>query len=422
MTASTAALPQRIDYETAKTLARHLDGEVRRQLANRTDIRPEILVFLAADGHAPVRRALADNPRTPGVAHAVLAQDRDPSVRRTIARRVASLVPDRAEAPKLDDAVAHVLMVLAEDGEDEVRQALSEAVQHRTGTPHAVACRLAGDRVLAVAEPVLRHSPVLTDDDLSAIAGDRPIPGALRAIAGRSRVAPQVADAIARSDDAGAVTMLLTNQSAQIREDTLDVILDRAPRHPDWHRPLVERPSLPPGAASRLAEFVALTLVEVLQSRPDLTAKCQADLAETARRRAAEPAAAVAEPAPIPAVNAPSEAAMARAEALHAAGDLDVDVIDAAIFEGERAFVVAGLAVLAGLPYLIVDHILQSQSARGVVSVVWRAGLPMAFAVKIQMTVARIPPPSVLRPRQEDRYPLSEQDMRWQLEFFGAQG
>ena len=427
-------LPQQLDYETAKALARHMDADVRSALARRVDVRPEILVFLSADHQAPVRAALATNPQTPHLAHEVLASDPDTVVRQAVAARAAQMIPADGTIA-VDAAVARILMVLADDAADDVRRTLAEAVQHLSQTPNRVAKRLARDTQLTVAEPMLRNSPALTEDDLLEIATDNPIQGALGAIARRSRVSPQIADAIARADDVDAVTVLLCNRSAQIREDTLDAILDKAPRHTAWHRPLVERPSLPPHAVSRLAEFVATTLVEVLQARPDLTIETQNSLAATLQARAEEigaaaeapveaPAAPVAsldeDPAVVPAQTSPVEAAMARANALNDNGNLDLDQIDEAIFNGDRALVVAGLAVLGRLPYLLVDHILQSQSAKGVVALAWRAGMPMSFAVKLQLTAARIAPGGVLRPGPNDSYPLPDADLAWQLEFFGA--
>jgi hypothetical protein len=39
----------RLDYETSKILARDPDPAVRRQIAAREDVRPELLYFLAVD-------------------------------------------------------------------------------------------------------------------------------------------------------------------------------------------------------------------------------------------------------------------------------------------------------------------------------------------------------------------------------------
>ena len=52
-------------YENTKRLARDDDPEVRAGLAERQDLQPEILYFLAEDDSAKVRCRIAANLKTP---------------------------------------------------------------------------------------------------------------------------------------------------------------------------------------------------------------------------------------------------------------------------------------------------------------------------------------------------------------------
>ena len=88
-----------------------------------------------------------------------------------------------------------------------------------------------------------------------------------------------------RTDDIDAVALLLGNDSAQIREETLDHILAKAPGRKSWHRPLVYRPNLSGAAVRRLARFVAVSLVEVLQQRHEMDDETAAAVVETLRGR-----------------------------------------------------------------------------------------------------------------------------------------
>ena len=65
--------PTRSPTIEAKHLARHEDPKVRRALAARNDVKPEILYFLAEDPSHPVRPAAAANTTTPGTANRKLA-------------------------------------------------------------------------------------------------------------------------------------------------------------------------------------------------------------------------------------------------------------------------------------------------------------------------------------------------------------
>lgn len=50
------------EYEVAKKQARDKDPSVRRSLARRKDLRPELLYYLAGDPDVSVRRAGASRP------------------------------------------------------------------------------------------------------------------------------------------------------------------------------------------------------------------------------------------------------------------------------------------------------------------------------------------------------------------------
>ena len=263
---------QPLSYEEARELLRHDDPEVRIRLASRTDISAEILYFLAEDPHPDVRREIASNDATPRKADMLLVGDAEPAVREDLAYKIAKLAPGLTanERDKIKTMTYDALESLARDQATKVRQILSETLKDLADAPPAVIRRLARDIELAVAGPVLEFSPVLTDEDLLEIIEGEHANGALSSISRRSQVATSVADAIAQSDDEQAITELLSNPSAQIREETLDMLVERAPAIEAWHNPLVHRPIISLKAANRLATFVADTLLKVLEVREDL--------------------------------------------------------------------------------------------------------------------------------------------------------
>ena len=58
-------------------------------------------------------------------------------------------------------------------------------------------------------------------------------------------------------------------------------------------------------------------------------------------------------------------------------------------------------------------------SPKGVTALAWHCRLSMQAAVKVQIQLGQIAPSAALRPTGGG-YPLSEEAMRWQLEFFGG--
>lgn len=426
---------ERISYEDAKRLATHEDPAVRQALAARPDVMPEILFFLAGDPSPEVRQALAGNVATPRKADLKLAQDSDDSVRSRLAGKIAGILPglSEGEAAKLGGLIYHALDLLARDQVIRVRRVVAEALKDVAHAPPEVIKRLARDSELVVAGPILENSPVLTDDDLVEIISESPVRGALVAIARRDRLAGVVADAVAKAGDVEAVGVLLSNPSAQIREDTLDWIIERAPGVGGWHGPLVRRPGLPGRAASRIAQFVADSLLKTLMEREDLDKKTFETLRTEVRRRLETPAPepkgkkGVAQPAAIGVggggpkwklvlaeLGKPLDAALQ----LHQSGLLDSLVVLDALTEGENTFVLAALAVMADVPFPVAQKIVDMQSAKGIVALAWKAGVPDRLLGPLQNKLCRVPPDQILKPQKSGVYPLTVDEMAWQLEFF----
>lgn len=406
-----AAIPESrtLDYDQSKRLARDADPEVRRSLARRTDVQPEVLYYLAEDQVADVRREIAGNAASPRQADLLLAIDKNPSVRHALACKIATIAPSlsREQRDQVRRLTEDVIETLARDQAVRVRQVVAEALKDLTDVSPEVIGRLARDAELVVAGPILEHSPVLLDSDLIDIIAGGPIRGALAAIARRANLAMEVTDAVVGAAvnapaEAPAITALLANGSAQIREETLDRILDRAPEFDDWHAPLVHRRALPQRALRRLAGFVAHSLLDILQQRDDLDPGTAREVAAVVERRLAEE-----DDTPGPAVSA--EAAPVGEEA-----------ISAAIARGDRRAVTDALARDSDLPRDQVERMLQSQSAKGITALAWKAGLPARLAVQLQLRLAGISPHATLKPREGVLYPLSEEEMTWQIEFFAG--
>ena len=268
-----------MDYGDARRLAGDIDPNVRRKLAQRDDVQPAVLYFLADDEAPEVRREIAENVTTPRQADQILVEDTDDEVRLRLARKISRLAPDLTgyQQDMLQLATLEVLEKLAKDQLPRVRQIIAEEVRHLDNMPHSLIRNLAEDVELVVAAPVLEYSPLLSDVDLVEIIRSHPVQGALGAIAQREGVTETVTDAIAEADDEAALARLLANDSAQIREETLDEIVDGAASRPPLHEPLVNRRDLSQRAVRRITQFVTASLLTVLEKRyqvdPDTTLK-----------------------------------------------------------------------------------------------------------------------------------------------------
>lgn len=418
-----------IDYDKAKALAASSDAAERLKLARRADTQPEILYYLAVDEAEAVRRAIAENEATPGQAHLLLANDASSDVRHRLAAKVARLLPDMSEdeAGKARELAIQTLELLAQDELARIRAALSEALKSATNVPHHLIKQLARDVELIVSAPVLQFSPLLTDEDLREIVASSAQSGALTAIARRIGLSAGVSDVIAATRDVSAVAALLANDSAQIREETLDLILDAAPSVEAWHEPLVQRPNLPGGAAKRIAGFVATSLLNLLASRKDLSADALAEVRQVMEKRLdvklEEDEAEVEEKADDKKAAEDEQSSMSEAEAkvkkLIKDKKLDSDAVQDAIERNDRNFVMQALIQSGRIPLSVIQKAIEARNGRLITALVWRAQFSMRTAVMMQRDIARVPPRMMLNARNGTDYPMSKPELEEQLKILG---
>lgn len=408
-------LPPTISYEDSKTLAKMPDAKLRRALAEHPDTRPEVLYYLAEDEDVAVRQAIAENDRTPRQADLLLTKDEEEHVRAALAEKVARLTPTLSSGDKsaVYDATVAVLENLARDQVARVRALLAEALKDVAEAPQGVILDLARDSEIMVSAPVLQFSPVLTDDDLLSIVRSGAVQDAIAAISKRKNVASGVADAVVEHGDEKTIAILLGNTSAQIREETLDALVERAPKNPTWHAPLVARPILPLRAAAKLAGFVADTLLDRLRNRTDLPQDVVEAVAEAVSERLAREAPEAEDPD-----WAADDVSEEEIERLYKKGKLTADAILDAIEEGRKRFAEMALAKCAGLERTTVARAVAQKSAKGLLSLVWKAGFSPEEAVAVQIRLAGIPPDDAVGADEDGNWPLSDDDMEWQLEFF----
>ncbi len=387
-------------------------GRVRQAAGSRTA--PALLAALARDPSLTVRAAVALNPAVSEEVERLLAGDDDERVRALLARRIAGLAPTLPvrEQELLANRTWQVLAALVHDESKRVRAAIAEAVKEMADVPRALILQLAADTEIEIAEPVVRLSPVLTEADLMGLLAGSPAQATAVAVARRPGLSGRVSDAVVASANSAAIRALLANPAAAIRETTLDSLIARAAEHLDWQEPLVRRPQLSPRAARALAGIVADQFLGLLAARSDLAPDTLAEI----RRRLGPRLAGEAGHARLSAAVS-AEQAMAEAEAMEREGQLDEATLLRALNRGEVERASAMLAVAAGVPLAVVEQAAVLRSAKGLVALVWKSGFSMRVASPVQTLLARLAPDTILLPAAAGNFPLTAEEMRWQLDF-----
>lgn len=386
----------------------------RVRLGSSARTPPHVLAQLALDPAVTVRAAVAMNPACPPHVDEAISRDTDERIRTLLARKLAQLVPSLsgAEHTLACGQMHAMLAALAADAAVRVRAVIADCVKAMPEAPRELILQLAQDPALSVCDPVVRLSPLLTDADLLGLLATPPHPAVTTSVASRHGLSATVADAVATQADSAAIRALLSNHSAAIREATLDALIEQAAPHPDWHGPLVQRPALTPRAMQALSGFVAAQQVDILAQRADLDPATTAEL----RRRVA---AGLLSGAALPTHDGGDEELMASLRQLYAAGALNEAALIDAARAGNPRRAAAVLAVASGSTLEAVDRAAALRNARGLISLVWKAGFTMRGALVVQATLGQLGPHALLPAGPGGGFPLTEDQMLWHLEVLG---
>jgi uncharacterized protein (DUF2336 family) len=235
----------------------------------------------------------------------------------------------------------------------------------------------------AVALPILEHSAVLNDDDLVEIIrlGN---PGKQFAIAGRKTVPAAVADALAESENAAAVARLVGNTGAELRDQTLRLVMERHGTDARVQEPLMAREALPAAVLERLVALASESLHEFLVKRHDLAPATASDLVLSIRERATASVLTAS----------PAREAERLAKQLNRAGRLTASLILRTMCLGDLHFLEAAFAELAGVSVHNARLLIHDPGRLGLASLYARSGLPKELlpAFRVALDVAQETP------------------------------
>lgn len=379
-------------------------------LARDEQTNPEILYYLAGKGDADVRRAVAHNKSTPLQAASLLAEDRDGDVRLLLAERLLKLLPSLTPErhSQIYAFTVQALGMLAQDEMLQIRRALTTSLSDYALAPPQVVVRLANDLAREVAEPILRFCVALKDEDLLDVISGYSAPWVVVAIANRGSVSPPVVDAVIGTGEAEATTALVKNPGARFSLDALQTIVERAKDHPEWHQPVAMRKELSSELARQMIGFVDKAVLDVLEKRSDFEPAARKQISEMVARR-------LSYLHDMP----EGETAEHRAIRYIKDGKMTQDVLADALAWHENDFVIFGLAHFAKVHPQIVKRMVETVTPKPLVALCWRAQLPMRFCTDLQQRLAKIPLKDVMYAKGGTEYPMTPDEIKWQLEFFG---
>jgi uncharacterized protein (DUF2336 family) len=252
--------------------------------------------------------------------------------------------------------------------------------------------------VLEPAQAVLRLSPLLADGDLLALIADPPMAETRVCIARRHNLSERIGDALVAAADGSAIVALIENPTAAIREATLDALILASASNEEWQARLIRRPTLSPRATRALAALVADHLLGELAARSDddpalamlLRARLDSRLGPPAEAEGAE-----------------------RSDEAAFLGALSRGDREAAALVLSRACCSQPQAVLRAL---------RLRSAKALASLCWTAGFSPTVLEPAQAVLGRVPVEQRLTAPKLGGWPLTPDEMRWQIDMLNATG
>ncbi|MEQ9642931.1 MAG: DUF2336 domain-containing protein [Alphaproteobacteria bacterium] len=212
-----------------------------------------------------------------------LASEPSTDKRRELLEEVTDMFLEQpaAHSDRETELFGEVMGKVAYQVEMQVRQKLAQRLAQVDESPRDLIVALANDEI-DVAGPILRHSGVLHDEDLIAVAKNKG-QGHLLAVSQREVVSEAVSEVLVNRGDDEVLVTLAKNAGAEFSRETMSALVEKSEHIEDLHRPLVERHDLPPDLMHNMFWWVSSALREYIATRDDVDESILEDVLDETR-------------------------------------------------------------------------------------------------------------------------------------------
>lgn len=301
----------------------------------------------------------------------------DPSAdnRAKTAAKVAGDFDSGALSDSERQIAEEIFRFMVKDAEVRVREALAQNLKESPDLPHDVALSLAQD-VDQVALPILQFSDVLTDDDLIEIIQSQS-EDKQTAIAGRSSVSDSVSEALVDTGNEKAITSLLSNEGADISENSLKKVVDDYGEREQIQDAMVHRPKLPVSVAEKLVTVVSEKLAGELIARHDLPENAVTDLVLQTRERAIISLSTDSDTGDVDIL----------VQQLHKNGRLTPSIVLRGLCMGDLTFFEAAIAELASVSLANARQLIYDSGQLGLRTLCREAKIPLSQLIAVRAAI-----------------------------------
>ena len=214
-----------------------------------------------------------------------VAKEGSSDKRRDLLREITDVFmaqPDRYTSTELQHFDI-IMSRVTEQVESELRREIAEKLADVPTAPRGLINQLAHDEI-SVAEPVLRRSQALTEEDLVRIVRQRG-QDHMKAITKRREVPASVTEELVERGGKDVLISLAENQGAQMKPATMDKMVVHSRNIRGLQKPMMERFDLPPQLLTQMYFFVSSALKKEILKRSDMLDPALIDEAVSENRK-----------------------------------------------------------------------------------------------------------------------------------------
>ena len=296
--------------------------------------------------------------------------------RANAAHKICRRIDTTDLAPEDQESARQILDLMCADAAVLVRRALAVTLRNSPKLPRDIAIKLAKD-IDVIAVPVLKNSPVITDEDLVEIvlagSSEKQV-----AIAQRPTLGEGLTEVIALYGSKEAVEAATLNEGAAFSDDAYGGVFKRFANDNDIQSALISRSSLPMHVTEKLVNIVSGELFDRLVNTHELPPQLAIEIAAGARERATldlvEQAGLTSDPERF-------------AQQLHLNGRLTPSLIMRALCLGHINFVEYAMAELSAVPRAKAWVMIHDAGTLGLKTIFERAGLPSGMFTAFRLAI-----------------------------------
>lgn len=160
------------------------------------------------------------------------------------------------------------LEIISKDVSELVRRALAVTLRNSSFLPHSIVKTLLDD-IESIAVPIIEHSPLLSDDDLTQVIQSG-VAGKIQAVSGRKKLSERIVFTLIQSGDAQSVRHIAANDEIPISDDAAQAMVDIYREDDIIRASLMQRASMPMPVVEKLVAASADDIADRLSHYPSI--------------------------------------------------------------------------------------------------------------------------------------------------------